>query len=64
VQLGLLQLLYPNAHFIHARRHPIDTSLSVYMRPFLGVNELGNTRRKIVGDRCCRRAGSLRWITS
>jgi tetratricopeptide (TPR) repeat protein len=48
VQLGLLQLLYPKAHFIHARRHPIDTALSVYMRPFLGVREFGNTKRKIV----------------
>lgn len=48
VYLGLLNLIYPNAHFIHARRHPIDICLSIYMRPFVNMQEHGRTRVGIV----------------
>jgi tetratricopeptide (TPR) repeat protein len=48
VYLGMLQLVFPNAKFIHMRRHPIDTCLSIYMRPFLAVQDLGQSREKIV----------------
>ena len=47
VYLGLLHLVFPNAHFIHARRHPVDTCLSIYMRPFFSVQEVGRSRRRI-----------------
>ena len=46
--LGLLHLIYPKGHFIHARRHPVDTCLSMYMRPFFSVQEAGRTRRGLV----------------
>ncbi len=46
--LGLLHLIYPKAKFIHARRNPLDTSLSIYMRPFSTNQGLGRTRRQIV----------------
>jgi len=48
VYLGLLHLAFPNSKFIHARRHPIDTCLSMYMRPFSTNQGLGRTRRQIV----------------
>jgi len=48
VYLGLLNLIYPKAHFIHARRHPIDICLSIYMRPFVNMQEHGRTRLGIV----------------
>lgn len=48
IYLGLLHLIYPNGHFIHTRRHPVDTCLSMYMRPFFSVQEAGRTRRSLV----------------
>ncbi len=48
VHLGFLHLLYPNAKFIHTKRHPIDTALSIYMRPFFDVSEFQRSRRSIV----------------
>jgi tetratricopeptide (TPR) repeat protein len=32
--IGLLHLLFPNARFVHTRRHPVDTCLSLYTTPF------------------------------
>ena len=32
--LGLINLLFPNSHIIHAIRSPLDTCLSCYFRPF------------------------------
>lgn len=34
--LGLLALLFPNAHIIHCRRDPLDTCLSCYFQNFSG----------------------------
>ena len=48
VYLGMLHLIFPNAKFIHARRNPLDTCLSIYMRPFSTNQGLGRTRRQIV----------------
>jgi tetratricopeptide (TPR) repeat protein len=31
--VGLIHLLFPGARFIHARRNPVDTCLSIYMTP-------------------------------
>jgi tetratricopeptide (TPR) repeat protein len=35
-QLGLIHLLLPDARFIHCRRHPVDTCLSMYFTYFKG----------------------------
>ncbi len=32
--LGLLRQLFPQAHFIHCQRHPLDTCLSIYFQQF------------------------------
>jgi tetratricopeptide (TPR) repeat protein len=32
--VGLVHLLFPNARFVHSRRNPIDTCLSLYRTPF------------------------------
>jgi hypothetical protein len=32
--IGLVRLLFPNARFIHCRRNPIDTCLSIYSTQF------------------------------
>jgi hypothetical protein len=32
--IGLIKLALPNAHVIHARRHPLDTCLSVFRKLF------------------------------
>ncbi len=48
VYLGILQMVFPKAKFIHATRHPIDTSLSIYMRPFFALHESGRPRQRIV----------------
>lgn len=61
VYLGLLRLLYPNARFIHARRNPIDTCLSIYMRPFVTNQGLGRTRRQIVESYKMYRQAMAHW---
>jgi len=48
--LGLLWLAFPRAKFIHARRHPIDTALSIYMRPFVASEFGGNSKARIVAN--------------
>ncbi len=32
--VGLVHLLFPNARFVHCRRNPVDTCLSIYTTPF------------------------------
>jgi hypothetical protein len=59
--LGLLHVIFPKSVFLHARRHPIDTCLSIYMRPF-GTNQgLGRTRREIVDTYRGYRESIARW---
>lgn len=36
LNLGLIQLLFPNARIIHCRRHPLDTGLSCFFQNFGG----------------------------
>jgi tetratricopeptide (TPR) repeat protein len=38
--IGLLHALFPNAHFVHCRRHPADNCLSFYMNMLTGTNFL------------------------
>jgi tetratricopeptide (TPR) repeat protein len=34
LNLGLISLVFPNAHIIHCQRHPLDTCLSIYTQNF------------------------------
>ena len=34
LHLGLLAMMFPQAKFIHCRRHPVDTCLSCYFQPY------------------------------
>jgi tetratricopeptide (TPR) repeat protein len=61
VYLGLLDLVFPNARFIHARRHPLDTCLSMYMRPFYDIQEAGHTRQRIVDSYRLYRESMVHW---
>ena len=36
IYLGLIALLFPNAHVIHCRRNPLDVSLSCFFHDFAG----------------------------
>jgi len=45
--LGAIHLLFPNARFIHCRRHPVDTCLSIYMTRIVPP-EFSNQRDNIV----------------
>ncbi len=43
---GMILAAFPRARFIHMRRHPLDTCLSIYFQNFFGMgpyaNDLGN----------------------
>lgn len=34
IYVGMIRLMLPNAHVIHARRHPLDTCLSIFRKVF------------------------------
>ena len=36
--VGLLHAMYPNARFVHCRRHPVDNCLSFYMNMLTGTS--------------------------
>jgi tetratricopeptide (TPR) repeat protein len=36
LHIGLMKIVFPKASFIHCKRHPIDTSLSIYFQNFAG----------------------------
>lgn len=38
LHLGLIAILFPNAHIIHCRRDPVDTCLSCYFQNFGGTH--------------------------
>jgi tetratricopeptide (TPR) repeat protein len=47
--LGLLSVLFPNAHFIHCRRDPRDVAISCWMTNFRSIrwaNDLEHIRRR------------------
>lgn len=46
--LGLMYLMFPNARFIHCKRNPLDTCLSIYMTPFQASPEFFYDKRNIV----------------
>ena len=45
--LGLIHLAFPNAKFIHLRRNPLDTCLSVYLTPFRNSPPFGHRLENI-----------------
>jgi len=42
INVGLIHRALPQARFIHMRRHPIDTCLSVYFQPFVATHAYAN----------------------
>lgn len=44
ILVGLLHVLFPNARFVHMRRNPVDTCLSIYMTP--GASQIAWTHAK------------------
>jgi tetratricopeptide (TPR) repeat protein len=42
LSLGLIHAVLPDARFIHMRRHPIDTCLSIYFQNFDSTYSFGN----------------------
>src|SRR5271156_3939072 len=47
-RLGLLRLALPDARFIHCRRHPVDTCLSIFFEPFSGAESYACDRGDLV----------------
>jgi hypothetical protein len=45
---GLVHLLFPNAVFVHCRRNPVDTCLSIYMTEFAAVPAFSNSFEDLV----------------
>lgn len=46
--LGLIHLALPNARIVHLRRHPVDTSLSIYTTPNRSRLQWSNDKANIV----------------
>ncbi len=46
--LGILHLAFPNAKFIHTRRNPVDTCISIYATPNRSFNEYAHDKANIV----------------
>ena len=42
LHLGFIAMLFPNAHIVHCKRHPLDICLSCYKSDFGGVRWAGN----------------------
>lgn len=40
IYLGYIHTLFPNAHIIHSRRHPLDSTLSCYFQRFTATDPL------------------------
>ena len=48
LRLGLIHRVFPNATFIHCRRHPIDTALSILTTDFKTTDEYASDRGDLV----------------
>ena len=48
IRLGLIHRVFPNATFVHCRRNPIDTALSIFMTNFDTHLAFGSDRSDIV----------------
>ncbi len=48
LHVGLLHLLFPNARFLHCRRHPVDNCLSFYMTTFNHAPVYSHDKENIV----------------
>ena len=46
--MPLIHLAFPNARFIHCRRHPVDTCLSIYTTLFTARTEFASSRADLV----------------
>ena len=59
--LGLLHLALPNARFIHMRRNPLDTLLSIYSTYSMALSESGNSKRDLVDVYCMYQETMAHW---
>ncbi|MDR3689494.1 MAG: sulfotransferase [Fimbriimonas sp.] len=48
IYMGIINSIFPNARFIHCRRNPIDTCLSIYVTPFPSPVNFAHNKRRIV----------------
>jgi tetratricopeptide (TPR) repeat protein len=48
IRLGLIHRIFPNATFVHCRRNPIDTALSIFTTNFDTHLAFGSSRSEIV----------------
>jgi tetratricopeptide (TPR) repeat protein len=46
--VGLLHIAFPNAHFVHMRRHPVDTCLSIWATPVANGIDLCARKENVV----------------
>jgi hypothetical protein len=46
--IGLIRAVFPRARFIHCRRHPVDTCLSIYFTPFSTIPSFASDRDDLV----------------
>ena len=49
LHVGILHLAFPNARFVHCRRNPLDTALSMYLTPFPSPVNFAHNKARIVG---------------
>lgn len=48
MSLGLIHAVFPNARIVACRRHPVDTSISIYTTPYGESPAFAHSRRNIV----------------
>ena len=48
MEVGLIRLAFPNAHFVQMSRDPIDTAMSVYITPTRNAPDFSGSRENIV----------------
>ena len=61
--LGLLHLAFPNARFIHMRRNPVDTCVSIYSTHSRALTKFGNDKANLVETYRKYEAVMDRWRT-
>ncbi len=48
-QIGLINLIFPNAKIIHCRRHPLDNCVSIFSNPMLDSHKEYKSRLETLG---------------
>ncbi len=50
LNIGLINLLFPNAHIIHCRRHPLDNCLSIFSNPMMDYHKEYKSTLETLGE--------------